>query len=205
MRPVFQEALLWANTGRYIYRPYINMGLSLSPIWNMEYTQFTVKSGDEIDMHRKATPTMPRKVDHSALRTNLGFIIGFLLLAFILSAPILVGFVALVMLVGTFYPQAALFKQVYFQILKPRGIVKPDVIEDNPEPHNFSQGLGGLFNLAGFLSLVAGASVLGWALAWIVIVLASLNLFAGFCVGCFMYYQLGKRNVRGFAYQPIRK
>ncbi len=146
---------------------------------------------------------MNRHVDHSALRTNQSFIIGLLLLAFVLNLPIGVAFVSAVMLLGTFFPQAALFKQFYLRILKPRGLVQPDVIEDNPEPHNFSQGLGGIFNLLATVALLVGAPVVGWGLAWIVIGLAALNLFAGFCVGCFIYYQLSQRNVPGFTQQPI--
>jgi hypothetical protein len=49
-----------------------------------------------------------RKVDHSALRTNQVFIIGLLLIAFILDAKWLVAFVAFVMLLGTFAPIADL-------------------------------------------------------------------------------------------------
>lgn len=146
---------------------------------------------------------MAHQVDHSALRTNQVFIITLLLLAFIFDAPLLVGFVALVMLVGTFVPQAALFKLVYRYLLKPAGIVKPDVITDNPEPHNFAQGLGGLFSAAAFVALLAGAGVVGWVLSWIVIALAALNLFAGFCAGCFVYYQLSRHNVPGFERQPV--
>lgn len=146
---------------------------------------------------------MNRRVDHSALRTNQSFIIGLLGLSFVLNAPVGVAFVSAVMLIGTFIPKAALFKQFYLQILKPRGLVKPDVIADNPEPHNFSQGLGGLFTLFATLAFIAGSTVIGWGLAWIVIALAALNLFGGFCVGCFVYYQLSQRHVPGFTQQPI--
>jgi hypothetical protein len=144
-----------------------------------------------------------RKVDHSALRTNQAFIIGFLLLAFVLNSAWLVAFVAAVMLVGTAFPQASLFKRFYQHVLKPRGWLKPDVIDDNPEPHLFAQGLGGTFALFSMLALLAGLSVVGWALAWIVIVLAALNLLTGFCAGCFVYYQLSKRGVPGFSVRPI--
>ena len=146
---------------------------------------------------------MNRRVDHSALRTNQSFIIGLLGLSFVLNVPAGVAFVSVVMLIGTFFPQAALFKQIYLQILKPRGLVKPDVIADNPEPHNFSQGLGGLFTLFATLAFVVGVPSLGWGLAIVVIALAALNLFAGFCVGCFIYYQLSQRHVPGFTQQPI--
>jgi hypothetical protein len=138
-----------------------------------------------------------RKVDHSALRANQAFIIGFLLVAFLTNAWFLVAFVCAVMLVGTIFPSAGLFKLVYSRVFKPLGWVKPDVIEDNPEPHLFAQGLGGVFLLAATAALLAGAGVVGWALTWIVIALAALNLFLGFCAGCFVYYQLNRLGLPG--------
>ena len=152
-----------------------------------------------------AANTQERRVDHSALRTNQAFIIGLLVLAFVLEQPALVAFVAAVMLVGTIVPSAGLFKAVYWSFLKPRGIVKPDVKVDNPEPHLFAQGVGGVFLLAATLAFLASAANVGWVLTWIVIALASLNLFAGICVGCLMYYQLHRFGVPGFAYAPVER
>lgn len=146
-----------------------------------------------------------RKVDHSALRTNQAFIIGLLLLAFLIGTPVLVAFVSAVMLVGTIFPQAGLFKRFYQHVLKPQGLVKPDVKDDNPEPHLFAQGLGGIFTLVGTIALLADVAVVGWGLTWIVIALAALNLFAGFCAGCFVYYQLSKYGVPGFRHQPVQR
>jgi hypothetical protein len=146
-----------------------------------------------------------RKVDHSALRTNQAFIIGLLLAAFIGNSWLLVLFVCVVMIVGTIWPGVGLFKRIYLHILKPSGLLKPDVIMDNPEPHLFAQGLGGAFLLGGTAALLAGASSLGWVLTWIVIVLAALNLFVGFCAGCFVYYQLNRLGVPGFNSAPIKR
>lgn len=138
-----------------------------------------------------------RRVDHSALRTNQAFIIGLLLIGFLISSWVLVAFVCAVMIIGTIWPSAGLFKLVYNRILKPAKLVKPDVIQDNPEPHLFAQGMGGAFLLAATAALLAGATVLGWALTWIVILLAGVNLFLGFCAGCAVYYQLNRMGVRG--------
>lgn len=147
-----------------------------------------------------------RKVDHSALRTNQAFIIILLLLAFIFDVVPLAGFVAVVMLVGALYPPLRLFVWVYQYLLKPAGVVKPDVIEDNPEPHRFAMLLGGIFSGASFLVLLlTDAVTVGWALSLLVVVLAALNLFLGFCAGCFVYYQLNKLGVPGFDHAPIGK
>ncbi len=146
---------------------------------------------------------MVRKVDHNALRTNQTFIIGLLIIAFVAELPLLVAFVAAVMVIGAAYPPARLFVRVYQHILKPAGLVKPDVITDNPEPHRFAMAVGGVFLVASTLALFAEAALVGWVLAWIVIVLAALNLFIGFCAGCFVYYQLNKLGLPGFTQAPI--
>ena len=151
-----------------------------------------------------ASASGDRKVDHSALRTNQAFIISLLILAFVLNAWWLVAFVSAVMLVGTVYPQAGLFKAVYFKVLKPARIARPDVKIDNPEPHLFAQGLGGIFTLLSTVALLVGGATVGWALSWLVVALAALNLFAGICVGCIIYYQLNRLGLHGFDKAPIR-
>lgn len=144
-----------------------------------------------------------RKVDHSAIRTNQVFIIGLLLIAFVLDAKWLVAFVSAVMLIGTFFPGLALFKAVYWFVLKPLKIAQPDVRRDNPEPHLFAQGVGGAVLLVATLAFWAGAPVVGWALSWIVVALAALNLFAGICVGCLLYYWFNRLGVPGFKYARV--
>ena len=142
-----------------------------------------------------------QKVDHSALKANQLFIISLSVLAFIFDLPILAALVALVMGIGSLLKVPG-FGFVYKYVLKPRGWMKPDVLDDNPEPHRFAQFLGFLFMTAGFVALFSGASVLGWGLVWLVVALAALNAFGGFCVGCAVYYWLSRFNLPGFSKQP---
>jgi hypothetical protein len=141
--------------------------------------------------------TSPRGVvDQSALKVNQTGIVATVLVAFIGSAffrpaLVLIPLLAVVLLLGTFAPQLALFKQLYFKVLKPRGIVRPRVVQDRPEPHNFAQGLGGVF-LAVSSAFLLPLPVVGLALALLVAVLAFINLAFGYCVGCQIYFQLGR-------------
>lgn len=136
---------------------------------------------------------MAQKVDTTALKFNQASIITITLLGFLLDQPYLVLLVGLVLAVGTLFSQAALFKLIYLKLLKPNNILNPHVIDDNPTPHQFAQGVGALFLLASSCALLLfNAPVLGWILAWIVIVLAAINLFFNFCAGCFVYYQLDR-------------
>ena len=144
-----------------------------------------------------------RKVDHSALRTNQALIIGLLVLAFVTDTAWLVTFVAAVMIVGTVFPKEALFKAVYLYVLKPLSIARPYVLIDNPEPHLFAQGVGGAVLTLATIAFAANAVTLGWALAWVVVALAALNLFAGICVGCLMYYWFNRLGVPGFTVSRI--
>jgi hypothetical protein len=139
---------------------------------------------------------METRVDQTALKFNQASIIALLVLAFLLNAVWLVAFVAAVMLVGTFWPRAGLFKWLYARWLKPAGLLKPNVVADDPQPHLFAQGLGGIFLTLSAGALWAGLPILGWGLAGMVIVLAALNLFLNFCLGCFMYFQLARRGIR---------
>jgi hypothetical protein len=149
-------------------------------------------------------------VDHSALKVNQTGIVVTVLVAFAASFAgwaglFLLPVLAIVLLLGTFAPRLALFKQVYFNLLKPTGVVKPRPVQDRPEPHNFAQGMGGVVTAIASVFVLAPIvtgdfrpnplEAVGLALALLVAVLAFVNLAFGYCVGCQIYYQLGKRGL----------
>jgi hypothetical protein len=148
-------------------------------------------------------------VDHSALKVNQTGIVLTIVITFVASyagweALLLIPLLAIVLLAGTFNPQLALFKQIYFKLLKPRGIVKPRPVQDRPEPHNFAQGLGGVFLTIASIPLLAAIVTgtfapalvaIGLALSVLVGVLAFVNLAFGYCLGCQIFYQLEKRGL----------
>ena len=135
-------------------------------------------------------------VDHSALKVNQAGIVLTVLTAFVAStfywpAVALLPLLAVVLLVGTWRPSLALFKQLYFKVLAPRGIVRARPVPDSPTPHNFAQGLGGVFLVVASLLLPVAPAV-GLALALLVAVLAFVNLAFGYCLGCQIYFLLGR-------------
>ena len=143
----------------------------------------------------------PLVVDTTAIRFNQACIVVLVALAFVLQQPWLALAVGVVLAVGTAVPALALFQQIYRKVLRPAGLLKARVHPDDPAPHRFAQGVGAAFLLAsGICLLAAHLSIPGWTLALIVVVLAAVNLFAGFCTGCFVYYQLGRVGV----FPPVR-
>jgi len=133
------------------------------------------------------------RVDHSAIRVNQTGLILLVLLAYLLNLPILVAVTALILFFSVLSPDLALFGQLYRRVLQPVGLVKPHVIPDDPAPHRFAQAVGStVLALSALALLVSHNALLGWGLAALVVFLAALNLFFGFCTGCFLYYQLAR-------------
>lgn len=135
------------------------------------------------------------EVDYTGLRFNQFSIILLITLGWLLDIAVLPIFVGLVMLVGTIRPRWSLFKSIYRDLLRPLGLLKPDLVNDQIQPHLFSQGLGAIVLLVATAAFLSGMPMLGWGLGGIVIFLASINLIFRFCVGCFLYYQLTRRGI----------
>ena len=133
---------------------------------------------------------MIQQLDRTALKVNQAAIIGLLALGFVLSQPLLVAFVAAVMALGTVDGRLALFQRFYRDGLRPAGLLRPDLHTELAAPHRFAQGMGaGVLGLA-LIGFALGVPNLGWGLCLLVIGLAAVNLFFGFCAGCFVYFQL---------------
>lgn len=142
-----------------------------------------------------------KKIDHSAIKASQITIIVLGVLAFTLNLAWLAGIIAVVMLLGALLGVPG-FAFVYRYGLKPAGLMHPHVLLDNPEPHRFAQGFGGVVMMGGTLALFLRVPDLGWGLVWLVVALAALNAFGGFCVGCFVYYWLSHLHVPGFTRNP---
>jgi len=149
-------------------------------------------------------PTGISRVDRTALKINQGSIVTLLVISFALKLEWLVALVSLVMIIGTVVPSAGAFKLLYAHLLRPLGIVHPDIVEEDNVQHLFAQGLGGAFLAVSFYYLtVAGSPVIGWALAFLVVVLAFVNLTVNFCVGCYLYLRL--RRISFFTREALKR
>ena len=118
-------------------------------------------------------------------------------LAFIFSQPVIVLIAAIVMTLAAAFPKTLNpYRLLYRGIVLPLGLWKPRIVEDDPAPHRFAQGVGAVFLIAATLVLfLTRAYAVGWTLDLIVFVLAGINLTVGFCAGCFVYYHLGRLGV----------
>lgn len=117
-------------------------------------------------------------------------------LAFVLFQPLIVLILSLILALSALFPTIGPYRLLYRYVLVPLRILQPKIVEDDPAPHRFAQGMGAVFTLASALVLLLSqATAPGWTLDLIVFVLSGLNLFVGFCAGCFVYYHLGRLGI----------
>ena len=62
-------------------------------------------------------------------------------------------------------------------------------------PKRFAQGIGAAVSTAALLLFASGLGLAGWLLLGILVVAASLEAFAGFCLGCTIFGFLQRRGV----------
>ena len=142
---------------------------------------------------------MVAKVDHNAIKFNQVSIAVVSTASFLGDLPHLAGLLAVVLAVATARPAWGLFRALYQRIVLPLRWLRPHVLDDDPAPHRFAQGIGAAFLGLGWIALISGASVVGWVLVLLVAVLALVNVVFDFCAGCFVYYQLRRFGLIGRA------
>jgi Domain of unknown function (DUF4395) len=143
--------------------------------------------------------------DRSVLKVNQVILMAGLIAGYLVSlarplAAVAFPVLAVMMLQGAAAPSRSLARQLYLRWLKPRGLVRPRVVVEDPAPHRFATLVGGVFLAAASLLALAGLSLAAWTLGWIVVGLAFLNFAFDLCVGCIMYAQLVR-----FGVLPLRR
>ncbi len=148
-----------------------------------------------MEMTTLAPVNIPR-VDIHLGKFSQGCTVLLTALAFLFNLPILVLITAIIMVVSACVPAASPYRLLYRGLVVPAGLLKPRIVEDDPAPHRFAQGVGAVFLIAASaLLFLTRSTTPGWALDLVVFVLAAINLFAGFCAGCFVYYHLGRLGI----------
>ncbi len=131
-----------------------------------------------------------QRVDHNAIKFSQVSTTVVIVLAFLSDSGWLVGLLALILIASTAGPQWGAFRLLYDRVVRPLGWIRPNVLADDPAPHRFAQGVGATVLVFSVVAIALGAPLLGWGLAWLVGILALVNVLFDFCVGCFIYHQL---------------
>ncbi len=81
-------------------------------------------------------------VDQNELRVNATLAVTVLVTAFVLGRCELVAFQACALFLTALHLSLGPYIALYRHVLRPAGIVKPDLRVDNPKPHRFAAMFG---------------------------------------------------------------
>jgi hypothetical protein len=133
------------------------------------------------------------RVDTHLIRFSQIWVVVLTAAAYLFQAPVLAAIAAVALAISALAPAISPFRLLYRYVAVPLHIIRSRIVEDDPAPHRFAQGVGAVFLIAAtFVLFLTQAIAVGWALDLIVFVLAGINLTVGFCAGCFVYYHLGR-------------
>lgn len=136
-------------------------------------------------------------VDQTELRVNQFFTIIVFLTAFVLGRWELVALQSLIFALTFLDPRFSPYIALYHYVLRPTGLIRPDLRPDNMAAHRFAIMIGFLVSSPAAYLLAAGYASIGWGLVWLIVVLAGIAL-SGWCAGCFTYYMLNRLGLKGF-------
>jgi hypothetical protein len=91
-----------------------------------------------------------------------------------------------------FGPRISPLAQLSVKVLTPR-LGKTRLVPGPPK--RFAQGIGAVMSTAAAVLLAAGLAPAAWILLAVLIVAASLEAFAGFCLGCAIFGLLQRRGL----------
>jgi len=107
----------------------------------------------------------------------------------------LVGFVGLVLLLGRFWWQADLFRQLAWRVLEPAGILRRRETQENHATRRVARVLGGVIILAASIVLASGQGW-GWIPVGLIAGMISLDGLFNFCALCWLTHQFDKLATR---------
>jgi hypothetical protein len=136
-------------------------------------------------------------VDQTELRVHQFFTIIVFLTAFVLRRWELVALQSLIFALTFLNPRFSPYIALYHYVLRPSGLIRPDLRPDNMAAHRFATMIGILVSSSAAYLLAAGYASIGWGLVWLIVVLVCIAL-SGWCAGCYTYYMLNRLGLKGF-------
>ena len=130
------------------------------------------------------------QVDHNAIKFGQVTIVLVVAIAWLFDLVWLIPLLAAALLANVALPVWGPIRLAYRYVILPLRIVRPNLVPDEPAPHRFAQGVGGVLLVAAAAALYGGVAAVGWVLAALVAVLAAVNVLGNFCAGCFLFYRL---------------
>jgi hypothetical protein len=142
-------------------------------------------------------------IDQNELRVMQSAVMLLLIVGFVFDSWEIIAAQVAIFLLTVIAPVLNPFIAIYRVILRPAGIITADWRQDNIEPHRFASSIGFIVSSLSVYFLYTGATDIGWALSFLIIILGVFAV-SGWCAGCFTYYIFNRLGIKGFFKQePI--
>jgi hypothetical protein len=130
----------------------------------------------------------------SIVRLNRATIVLGVLIALLVRVPLVSTLLfAVVLAAALFGRRASLIYAVGLRVFRP--VPEDPVHDEDPRLMRFNNGLAALFLGVAQIAFLAHAPFVGWVFAALTAVAATVAL-AGFCFGCFLFYQFKLNQAR---------
>ncbi|WP_345971192.1 MULTISPECIES: DUF4395 domain-containing protein [Sulfurimonas] len=140
---------------------------------------------------------MATYIDHAEIKMGQILTIGILSIALVLQDSRLLIVLSILFLLSGTVRSLSPFSLLYRWVVQPLGIMKSDYRLDNIQPHKFGQLIGAL-SLASVLAMLHfDYRLTAWGVVVVLITLTAVS-YAGWCIGCFLYFQLNRLGFGGF-------
>lgn len=136
-------------------------------------------------------------VDHAEIKMGQLLTIGISGVALATQQTLPLALLGGVFLLSGSFRGISPFTLLYRWVIQPLRLMRSDYRLDNIQPHKFGQLVGAL-TVALALGLIGfGYPTAGWGVVAVLIVLTLVS-YAGWCIGCFLYYQMNRLGLGGF-------
>jgi len=136
-------------------------------------------------------------IDHAEIKMGQLLTIGISGVALIRQDTWPLVFLGIVFLLSGTIRKISPFNLLYHKVMNPLGLMKSDYRLDNIQPHKFGQLIGALTIVLALGLILFGYQLSGWAVVSVLIVLTVIS-YAGWCIGCYLYYQIYRLGLGGF-------
>lgn len=140
---------------------------------------------------------MATQVDHAEIKLGQLLTMAMAALAFALNEPLWLIALGVIFLVTGLIRSLSPFVLLYRYMVKPLNIMHSDYRLDNIQPHAFGQLIGALTVVIALGLYFMEYQIAAWVVVAVLFVLTLVS-YLGWCIGCFMYYQLNRQGVKGF-------
>ena len=129
--------------------------------------------------------------DVTARKVHQWAMVALVAAGFLLGGPVAVVLLAvagLIMLLGRFWWQADVFRQLTWRLLEPYGVLRRREVHEDHETRRIARVLGGTVWLVAAGLLLLHLPLAAWTLAFLVAAMVVLDAALDFCALCFVLH-----------------